>query len=150
MVIPPLRQPGEALRLALVIALASLHAILGVTATAEKSMTSDEIAHLTAGHAYNTRGDFRLQLATGPGRYRLTGMVKTAGIVAGKEENSRGLRVRLSGMAGVQALTGSNSWRTVSLEFSVDEADPVIVLEMRADAGQAWFDRNSLTLTRIP
>ena len=65
MVIPPLRQPGEALRLALVIALASLHAILGVTATAEKSMTSDEIAHLTAGHAYNTRGDFRLQPENG-------------------------------------------------------------------------------------
>ena len=103
---------------------------------------------LTAGPKHG--GDFRLQLATGPGRYRLTAMVKTAGIVAGKEENSRGLRVRLSGMAGVQALTGSNSWRTVSLEFSVDEADPVIVLEMRADAGQAWFDRNSLTLTRIP
>jgi hypothetical protein len=95
-------------------------------------------------------GDFRLQLSTGPGRYRLTGMVKTAGVVAGKDEKDKGLRMRLSGMTGVPALTGSNSWRTVSLEFSVDDNDPVLVLELRASAGQAWFDRNSLTLTRIP
>jgi hypothetical protein len=94
-------------------------------------------------------GDFRLQFGTGPGRYRLTGMVKTAGIVAGKEEAEKGLRLRISGLAGVPALTGTNSWRTVSLEFSVTETDPVLVLELRAEAGEAWFDRNSLTLTRI-
>lgn len=41
------------------------HAILAVTATAEKSMTSDEIAHLTAGQAYNTLGDYRLQPENG-------------------------------------------------------------------------------------
>lgn len=38
---------------------------MAVTATAGKSMTSDEIAHLTAGHAYNSRGDFRLQPENG-------------------------------------------------------------------------------------
>jgi hypothetical protein len=38
----------------------------------------------------------------------------------------------------------------VSVEFSVAENDPVLVLEMRAPSGQAWIDRNSLTLTRIP
>ncbi|MCX6920171.1 MAG: hypothetical protein NTX20_02440, partial [Verrucomicrobia bacterium] len=95
-------------------------------------------------------GDFRLQLATGPGRYRLTGMVKTAGVIAGKDEPDKGLRLRISGLNGVPALTGSNNWRTMSVEFSVAETDPVLVLELRAQAGQAWFDRNSLTLTRIP
>lgn len=65
MVTPPFRKPGEALLLALACGLALLHAVLAVTATAEKSMTSDEIAHLTAGHAYNTRGDFRLQPENG-------------------------------------------------------------------------------------
>jgi len=95
-------------------------------------------------------GDFRLQLATGPGRYRLTGMVKTAGVIAGKDEPDKGLRLRISGLNGVPALTGTSSWRTVSVEFSVAETDPVLVLELRAQSGQAWFDRNSLTLTRIP
>jgi hypothetical protein len=53
-------------------------------------------------------------------------------------------------MGGAPALTGSNSWRSVSLEFSVAENDPMIVLELRGAAGEAWFDRSSLTLTRLP
>jgi hypothetical protein len=77
-------------------------------------------------------------------------MVKTAGVIAGKDEPDKGLRLRISGLNGVPALTGSNNWRTMSVEFSVAEADPVLVLELRAQSGQAWFDRNSLTLTRIP
>ena len=50
---------------ALAVLLALFHAILAVTATVGKSMTADEIAYLTAGHAYNTRGDFRLQPENG-------------------------------------------------------------------------------------
>lgn len=95
-------------------------------------------------------GDFRCTLAVGPGRYRFTGMVKTAGVIAGKDEKERGARLRLSGLNGVPALAGDNAWKQVSVEFSVAEADPVLVLELRAEAGEAWFDRNSLTLTRIP
>ncbi len=51
--------------LALAILLAVAHGILAITATVEKSMTSDEIAHLTAGEAYNTRADYRLQPENG-------------------------------------------------------------------------------------
>ena len=104
--------------------------------------------HVTAGAKKG--GDFRLQLAASPGRYRLTGMVKTSSVIAGKDEQDKGLRLRISGLNGVPALAGTNSWRTMSIEFSVAEADPVLVLELRAQSGQAWFDRNSLTLTRIP
>lgn len=95
-------------------------------------------------------GEFRLDLVTGPGRYRLSALVKTVGIVAGKDEKDKGLRLRLAGLAGAPALTGSNSWRTMSLEFSVAEADPTLVLELRAAAGEAWIDRGSIALTRIP
>jgi hypothetical protein len=49
----------------LAVLIALLHAVLATTAKVEKSMTSDEIAHLVAGHAYNTRGDFRLQPENG-------------------------------------------------------------------------------------
>ena len=57
------RSNGFLVSLAVLLAVA--HAILAVTATADKSMTADEIAHLTAGHAYNTLGDFRLQPENG-------------------------------------------------------------------------------------
>ena len=57
----PAFSPSTGFRLTLAVLLALAHAVLAVTATTEKSMTSDEIAHLTAGHTYNTLGDFRLQ-----------------------------------------------------------------------------------------
>ena len=61
----PAYRPSPAFLLTLAMLLALAHATLAVTATGEKSMTSDEIAHLTAGHAYNTLGDFRLQPENG-------------------------------------------------------------------------------------
>lgn len=61
----PAAPPSHGFLNILAVLLALLHAVLAVTATTEKSMTSDEIAHLVAGHAYNTRGDFRLQPENG-------------------------------------------------------------------------------------
>jgi Dolichyl-phosphate-mannose-protein mannosyltransferase len=57
--------PSPGFLAALAVLFALFHALLAVTATAEKSMTADEIAHLTAGHAYNTRNDYRLQPENG-------------------------------------------------------------------------------------
>lgn len=65
----------------LAIMLALLHAVLGVTATTEKSMTSDEIAHLTAGLAYNARGDYRLQPENGNLPQRLAALPMTLAAV---------------------------------------------------------------------
>jgi hypothetical protein len=57
--------PSPGFLTALAILLCLFHAILAVTATAGKSTTADEIAHVTAGHAYNTRNDYRLQPENG-------------------------------------------------------------------------------------
>lgn len=62
---PPASQPSPRFLLALALLLALAHAILAVTASLGKSMTADEIAYLTAGVAYNTRGDYRLQPENG-------------------------------------------------------------------------------------
>jgi hypothetical protein len=85
----PERNIGEATRLgltppfltALAVLLALFHALLALTATAEKSMTSDEIAHLVAGHAYNTLGDFRLQPENGNLPQRLAALPMMLGHV---------------------------------------------------------------------
>ena len=68
---------GVPVFLTLAILLAALHAVLAVTATATKSMTSDEIAHLTAGQAYNTRADFRMQPENGNLPQRLAALPMT-------------------------------------------------------------------------
>lgn len=95
-------------------------------------------------------GDYRLPLSLGAGRYRLTGQVKTADVRPGPDERTAGARARVSGVSGVPALTGTAAWRPYSFEFSVAETEPVLVLELRGAAGTAWFDRNSMLLTRIP
>jgi hypothetical protein len=61
-------------RITLAVLLAMMHAVLATTATVEKSMTSDEIAHLAAGETYNSRGDFRLQPENGNLPQRLAGL----------------------------------------------------------------------------
>jgi 4-amino-4-deoxy-L-arabinose transferase-like glycosyltransferase len=69
--------PSRDFLITLAILFALLHAVLAVTATAEKSMTSDEIAHLVAGQAYNTRGDYRLQPENGNLPQRLAALPMT-------------------------------------------------------------------------
>jgi hypothetical protein len=88
-------RPSPAFLTALAVCLALLHAILAVTATGEKCMTSDEIAHLDAGHAYNTLGDFRLQPENGNLSQRLAALPMKLG--------------------GVPPLTATESWRTADV-----------------------------------
>ena len=57
--------PSAAFIATLAVLLALGHAVLALTATTEKSMTADEIAHLLAGHTYNSRGDYRLHPENG-------------------------------------------------------------------------------------
>src|SRR4051794_32852355 len=73
--------PSKAFLGTLAVLLALFHAVLAVTATAEKSMTSDEIAHLTAGQSYNTRLDFRLQPENGNLPQRLAALPMTLALV---------------------------------------------------------------------
>ncbi len=61
----PLVPFSEEFVLALALLFAALHAVLAVTATVGTSTTNDEIAHLTAGRAYNTLNDYRLQPENG-------------------------------------------------------------------------------------
>lgn len=70
-------RPSAGFLTALAALCALLHAVLAVTGSAGKSMTSDEIAHLTAGLAYNTRHDFRLQPENGNLPQRLAALPLT-------------------------------------------------------------------------
>ena len=97
-------------------------------------------------------GDHRLSLMLAAGRYRLSASVQTKGIVAGGPE-LLGARIRTSGQARnpkVIALAGNNTWKTLVHEFEAQGPETTLVLELRATAGEAFFNRRSLTLDRIP
>jgi hypothetical protein len=45
---------------------------------------------------------------------------------------------------------GDGTWKSFAQEFAVTDGDPVLIAELRGTAGEAWVDRSSLTLTRLP
>lgn len=57
-----------------VIALLLLHAVLALQAVSQKSVTADEILHVTAGHVYNRLGDYRLHPENGNLPQRVAGL----------------------------------------------------------------------------
>ena len=116
--------------------------------TTEVDLDGKNCLHLLIGEQKG--GDFRLPLSLGQGNYRLTGKIRTAGVKPGKELKGKGARLRISGDTSVASLDGDHDWTEVSLDFTVREADPVLVFELRSPAGQAWLDRNSVSLTRLP
>lgn len=76
-VAPSASKPSAILLTTLAVLLALLHALLAISAATGKSMTADEIAHLTAGHVYNSLGDYRLQPENGNLTQRWVGLPLT-------------------------------------------------------------------------
>ncbi|MBL9200736.1 MAG: glycosyltransferase family 39 protein [Opitutaceae bacterium] len=74
---------------------ALVHALMALTATGGKCTTADEIAHVAAGHAYNTRGDYRLQPENGNLPQRLAALPMS--------------------LAGVPQLPLGEAWRTAAV-----------------------------------
>ena len=50
-----------------------------------------------------------------------------------------------------ESFVGDSQWRTLRAEFEVAEAiaEVELICELRARAGEAWFDRDSLRVVRI-
>ena len=63
--------PRPVARAAAVLALLALYYVMALTAAAQKSMTFDELAHLTGGYSYWTQNDYRLHPENGNWPQRL-------------------------------------------------------------------------------
>ena len=89
------------------------------------------------------------------GRYRIEGSVRTAGVVPTRDEKKgEGAGLRVSGSATPRSnqLSGDSPWQKLAYEFAVpagaDEVD--LICELRASAGEVWFDADSLQLVKLP
>ncbi len=95
---------------------------------------------------------WRLHVLLGPGEYTLRGAVRTrdVGKLDGDEPGGAGLGV--SGEPRAQNLLGTNEPRVLVHRFTVreDRRRIELVLELRASAGEAVFDLDSLSLKREP
>jgi hypothetical protein len=107
--------------------------------------------HINAGPV--TSASWRSRVLLAAGRYRFEGAVRTGGVKAlsfGKNKGA-GLRVSTARLAAPHQLSGDSPWTHLKVEFelSAPETDLELICELRASAGDAWFDAESLRLVRL-
>lgn len=93
---------------------------------------------------------WRSRVLLDAGKYRFEGKVATKGVVPLKEPTGEGAGLRISGSSRPNQLSGDSDWKKVTFEFDVPAAstEVVLVCELRAEKGRAWFDLGSLQLVR--
>lgn len=106
-----------------------------------------ELLHVLASQG-RAAGSWRTRLRLEPGRYRFEGDVRVQGVDSADEW--AGARLRISGGRPLRKLSGSADWKTFTYEFQVGEDHDIeFVCELRAVAGEAWFDAETLQVVRV-
>jgi hypothetical protein len=100
--------------------------------------------------ARETVSSFRATVRLPIGKYTVTGRLRTRGVEASKDERYQGgAGVRLSGGEHQQRFSGDHDWTEFTHDFEVhDPREVELVAELRANAGEVWFDSGSLRLKR--
>ena len=101
-----------------------------------------------------TSASWRAKVLLTAGRYRFEGAARTAGIkpLAFGRNKGAGLRVSVARQAVPHQLVGDSPWTKSSIEFvlAAPETEVELLCELRASAGKAWFDLESLRLMGLP
>jgi spore coat protein H len=100
----------------------------------------------------NTSASWRTTVILSRGRYRFSGSVRTRGIQPLAFGKHQGASLRVAGSSNrSSALLGTCDWQTLSVDFEVKapSTNMVLICELRGAAGQAWYNQESLTLTRL-
>jgi spore coat protein H len=106
--------------------------------------------HIVAGA--NTLASWRARSLIGRGRYRFEGRARVAGVQPLPYGLHQGAGLRVGGNARrMDSLTGDSSWQLLAAEFQVEQSTEEIefICELRARAGEAWFDLDSLKVVPL-
>jgi spore coat protein H len=88
----------------------------------------------------------------GQGRLRMECQVACKDVVPVQAASGAGGGVRISGGTRTpgMSLSGTTKWKKVWYDFEPGGGEVVLVLELRASAGEMWVDRGSIRLMRAP
>ncbi|MBS0202649.1 MAG: CotH kinase family protein [Planctomycetes bacterium] len=86
------------------------------------------------------------------GTYILHARVKTKDVSKIEDERGSAAGLRISGSTRTNTVHGTTDWKPLEFEFTIEEdvREVVLVAELRTTSGQAWFDPESLHLSRKP
>jgi hypothetical protein len=98
-----------------------------------------------------TTASWRKSLSLERGKYRFEAQVRTIGVQAVPGQSGEGAGLRISGgtRVGQNALGGDSPWKTLAFQFESPGGEVVLVAELRASKGEAWFDKHSFQLVRV-
>jgi hypothetical protein len=99
----------------------------------------------------DTTASWRKSLRLDPGKYRFEGKVRTAGVQASESSSGIGAGLRISGGTrnGQNSIAGDSTWQTVGFQFDTPGGDVILVAELRATKGEAFFEKDSFQLVRV-
>lgn len=94
---------------------------------------------------------WRRNVALQPGRYRFEAHVKVANVDGPGDSSGEGAGLRISGGTrnGVNGLKGNSQWQQIGFEFDSTGNDIVLIAELRAPKGEAWFQTDSMQIVKI-
>lgn len=95
---------------------------------------------------------FRAMIRLPIGKYEVRGRIRTRGVQAAPDQRyPGGAAFRLSGGDHVRLFTGDSEWTEFVHPFQIhDPRDIELVAEIRAHAGETWFDLKSMQLKMVP
>jgi len=103
--------------------------------------------HILAGP--RTSAEWQTTIILPPGRYRFEGSVRTRAVAPISFGRTQGVALRAD-KARSEAVLGTTTVQPLSVAFEVGHQQPVeLRCEMRASAGEAWFDVASLRVVQL-
>lgn len=86
-----------------------------------------------------------------PGRYQLHSRIKTFGVTLDPADQRAGAGLRVSRHRTGQKNSGDSDWTPIQFEFetTMEKPEVELICELRADAGEIWYDLESLKLKRL-
>jgi len=107
--------------------------------------------HIQAGP--KTSASWRTKVWLEPGRYRFEARTRAAGVKALTFGRTSGVFLSVPGRnwQGAPPLVGDHDWTLLRVEFDLtkEETEVELLCNLRAQAGEAWFDLESLRLIRV-
>jgi hypothetical protein len=121
----------------------------GGGAFGEQVMDGQKCFHIRADGS--AAASWRRSVALEPGRYRFEAHVKVANVDGPGDSSGEGAGLRISGGTrnGVNGMKGDSQWQKVGYEFDSTGADVILIAELRAPKGEAWFQTDSFQLVRV-
>jgi spore coat protein H len=115
----------------------------------EKGPEGQDVLYLAA--KGNTICSWRTRALLEEGTYRFEGKIRTKDVRPSANEPGGGAGLRASHNAVGAEVSGTHDWQKFSFPFRIqeDQTQIVVICELRAARGEAWFDTSSLRLVRV-